>query len=165
MCASPYHVGYLEHRARVGASGMHRSSRCLGSRPGRLQGILLLLALFAILPAAGCGRSDHPSLGHVHGTVTLDGAPLPHALVAFHPPKGRVASDITDSNGHYDLVYFRQEHGALVGKNCVRITTQVGDDPHKELVPAHYNTKTGLEKEVVAGDNQIDFDLQSNIQQ
>ena len=121
------------------------------------------MALFAILPAAGCGRSDRPPLGHVHGTVTLDGRPLPNALVAFHPPKGRVASDITDSNGHYDLVYFRQEHGALVGKNCVRITTEVGDDLHEELVPARYNTKTGLEKEVVAGDNEIDFDLQSNI--
>jgi len=119
----------------------------------------------AILPAAGCGHGDGPPLGHVHGTVTLDGKPLPRALVAFHPPKGRVASDITDSDGHYDLVYIRQEHGALVGKNRVRITTQVGEEVHKELVPAHYNTKSGVEKDVVAGDNRIDFDLQSNVQE
>ena len=50
-----------------------------------------------------------------------------------------------------------------MGKHCVQITTDVGEDFREELVPARYNTKTGLEKEVVAGDNEIDFDLQSNM--
>ena len=77
----------------------------------------------------------------------------------FHPDKGRISCGSTDADGHYDLVFLRDMLGAIVGKHRVRIST-LSEDCRKELVPACYNTKSTLEKEVVSGNNEIDFDLQ-----
>jgi hypothetical protein len=117
------------------------------------------LLLCALLPVAGCSHSVYPPLGRVQGKVTLRGGPLGGALVVFHPAKGHISSAITDAQGHYDLVFVREEHGAIVGKHRVEITTLVSEDSRQELVPACYNKNTTLEKEVVRGGNEINFDL------
>ncbi len=95
----------------------------------------------------------------MYGKVKLHGSPLPNALVVFHPPKGHISCATTDGEGHYDLILIRQEHGAVVGKHRVEISTQPPEDFRKEIVPDCYNRKTTLEREVVAGNNEIDFDL------
>jgi hypothetical protein len=92
----------------------------------------------------------------------LDGKPLPGALVVFHPAKGRISYDTTDSEGHYDLIFIRKDHGAIIGKHRVEISTQPPEDVEKEIVPECYNTNTTLEHEVTAGSNEINFDLNSN---
>ncbi len=63
-------------------------------------------------------------MGRVHGRVTLDGKPLAGATVLFTPVvRGLRHSDgITNENGEYILKYIREEKGATVGKNSVRIT-------------------------------------------
>ncbi len=160
MDATPYRPECLEDGVRFRRSGLRGFSQCLGLRRGRLPGVLVYSLLCALLPLAGCGHSDHPPLGRVHGKVTLNGSPLPSALVIFHPPKGHISCNITDGEGHYDLIFIRQEHGAIVGKHRVEITTQASEELRKELVPAKYNKKSVLEKEVVAGENEINFDLQ-----
>ena len=114
----------------------------------------------AILLLAGCGRRNGPNLGLVHGIVTLKGKPLADAQVVFQPSNGHISCAMTDSDGHYDLIYLRNEHGAIVGSHKVQISTLLPDEGRKEVVPARYNKKSELEREVASGKNEINFDLQ-----
>lgn len=130
---------------------------------------VLSLALLAVLPLlVGCGGG--PSLGKVTGTVTLKGKPLPNAKVIFHPEaKGTSPSSATtDENGHYDLMYPPDRHGALIGKHKITVSTyrmeSSGDGAHKvtaEAVPAEYTSTatTTLVREVKAGSQTIDLEL------
>ena len=127
----------------------------------------------SLLLLAGCGGGgDQPELGEVEGTVTLGGTPLAGATVMFQPDTGRPSIGITDSEGHYTLNYKEDVPGAVVGKHTVSITTYQEGDPgavdpaqqksRKEEVPAEYNVKTTLIKEVKADDNEpINFDLKA----
>ena len=117
------------------------------------------------LVTVGCGGSkDRPSLGRVHGRVTLDGQPLAGAKVVFCPQDvaGRESMGVTDSNGDYVLKYIRDELGAAIGKHSVRISTQRSNDPKTETLPAKYNRSTTLQGQVAGGNNAIDFNLTSN---
>ncbi len=116
-----------------------------------------------LLLIAGCGDGGgRPSLGRVHGRVTMDGQPLAKAAVRFQPKeKGRESFGKTDANGEYELTYLGEVKGAGLGENTVRISTQRTNDPKTETVPAKYNTQTTLSFEVKAGDNKADFDLLS----
>ena len=62
--------------------------------------VLLVIALCSF----GCGQSG-PSVEHVQGVVTLDGAPLEGATVFFSPkgPEGKGASGMTQSDGSFTL--------------------------------------------------------------
>ena len=53
------------------------------SLPIRTFGFIVAL-LFPLI--AGCGKSSRPSLGTVHGRVTIDGKPLAHANVVSTSP-------------------------------------------------------------------------------
>ncbi|MBN9523878.1 carboxypeptidase regulatory-like domain-containing protein [bacterium] len=111
----------------------------------------------------GCGRD----VGEVSGKVTLGGKPLPGAWVTFQPENGaRPSVARTDDSGRYELVRTEKVKGAAVGKHKVSITTSgESDDEGKksqvvaEKVPARYNVKSELVREVKAGRNKIDFDL------
>ena len=129
----------------------------------------------AVLAAActGCGpESDMPETAPVRGVVTLDGRPLGMARIYFSPQEGGQTSEaVTDPSGNYELRYKRDLPGATLGKHKVVITTYeeptTNDDMTvtggmPERVPAKYNQQTTLEKEVVAGDNVIDFPLTTN---
>jgi hypothetical protein len=99
----------------------------------------------------------------VTGTVTLDGAPLPAALVVFTPDgPGRSAIATTDWAGRYELAFLRDIAGANLGIHTVRITTATEDHRGKELLPARYHRHTELTASVVSGDNKLDFPLRSN---
>jgi hypothetical protein len=121
--------------------------------------------VMAILTSAlaGCGTSSkRPPLGTVEGTVTLNGMPLPAALVVFTPDgPGRSASAVTDTAGRYTLTFLRDIGGANVGTHTVRITTTSEDPRRKEIVPARYHRKTELMARVEPGTNTVDFPLQS----
>ena len=125
-------------------------------------------AAFVLLAGAiiGCGNSD---LGSVNGTVRLGGQPLENALVTFTPVAGgRPAAGKTDSSGYYELVFSRDDEGALIGEHTVSISTMgekvAADGESSELipekVPAKYNVNTELKKTVEGGSNTIDFDLE-----
>lgn len=130
----------------------------------RLSALLLVVVAVSL---AGCGASDLPELGRVSGVVTLDGKPLQDAGVAFQGPNGRLATGVTDAGGNYSLVLLNDTMGAVVGTNQVHITTaKPGDDAVpgsavKETLPARYNTKTTLTRDVKAGGNTFNFDLES----
>ncbi|MCC9606360.1 carboxypeptidase-like regulatory domain-containing protein [Blastopirellula sp. JC732] len=152
----------------------------------RMAGLALLSCL---IMSVGCAEQG-PSLGAVSGTVTLDGKPLPNVIVSFVPVTGgRPSVGTTDENGKYQLA-FVDRLGALTGKHKVSITTVVqgddidfseisSDDPRyeemvlarksdydnavvKEPLPAAYNSKSELIREVESGANAIDFALTSD---
>ena len=129
----------------------------------RFQSTAVASALFvtiAALMAPGCSSSDRPALATVHGRVTMNGKPLTNAGIAFKPDVGaRESFGATNQNGEYTLKYLRDDMGGAVGKNTVRITNQRNNDKSTETVPAKYNVKTTLEREVKPGDNEINFDL------
>ena len=126
---------------------------------------VIFVSLLLGMIGAGCGggSKDRPALGQVHGRVTLDAQPVVHAAIVFEPQHvaGRQSLGVTDANGKYVLHYIRDETGAAIGKNTVRISTQRTNDPATETLPKRYNQETTLVREVKAGDNEIDFELTS----
>lgn len=127
----------------------------------------LALGLLTTVLVVGCSSSG-VSLSTVEGVVLLDGQPLPNAIIEFQPDDrtGKVRPSIgeTGPDGKYRLRYSKHQHGAVVGKHKVLITTfsPSGDGRFKERVPAAYNTSTTLVREVERSANWVDFDLQSN---
>ena len=116
------------------------------------------MALLVLL-VSGCG-GDRPPLGAVSGVVTLNGLPLAGACVVFEPVEpGRASMGWTDDKGEYRLVYIRDEEGAKVGSHNVRITTANPEAGKPELLPAGYNVRTTLRRDVKAGRNEYDFTL------
>ena len=103
----------------------------------------------------------------MHGTVTLDGKPLPKAVVTFVPVGGgRQSSGVTDAEGVINCGFSGDRMGARLGKHKVRIftsgTEETAGTHEKERVPAKYNANTTLECEVAGGDNEFNFDLSSS---
>ncbi len=115
--------------------------------------------------AAGCGGGpgDQPVVHPVHGTVTLDGAPLANAVVHFSPDQGPPSAAITDSSGKYELHEKSGTKGAVAATHTVTISTDLEGSRKKEneKVPPQYNTKTTLSVVVKEGDNAQDFPLKS----
>lgn len=112
------------------------------------------------LTILGCSRSHQPPLGLVSGTVTLDGVPLPNAIVRFTPTgPGRTSEGITDADGHYELRYLRAIRGANIDQHTVRITTASEENGGRELLPPHYHARSEIEARVVNGTNRLDFAL------
>lgn len=117
---------------------------------------------------AGCssGRKSVP-LAPVTGVVTLDGKPVPDAVVTLKPSKelqatgGRDAYGYTDADGRFAMVTDGKK-GAPVGK----LTVFVGsNDANKPLggAPAKANAKEPKPKSsevtVAAGANDLTIEL------
>lgn len=123
--------------------------------------VLILLA-----GTLGCGGSDGPELATVRGRVTLGGKPLAEATVLFVPEAGRASTGVTDKDGHYELGYTRDRNGAVLGKHQVQIGTYVHENEEgetvPETVPARYNVQSELTREVKAGKNEINFELDAS---
>jgi hypothetical protein len=142
------------------------SSRCNGRRDW----LILLLAVSVVV--AGC--SQDAKLGHVHGTVRIDGKPLTTGAVRFTPDAGRAATGTIQSDGSYTLGTYKQSDGALVGTHKVTVIAneesgdlrpvyQMAGQKSKPLVPEKYMAvgTSGLTFDVKPGDNKADFDLKS----
>jgi len=137
----------------------------------------VLFLNFICIIGSGCGggqANDQPGLGIVKGKVTMDGSPLPNASVVFSPEKGRSSTDITDSEGNYELIYVGDTKGAKLGSHKVSITTakeestqeseKLDSKSMKETIPTKYNARSTLTELVKEGKNEIDFELTSYIQ-
>jgi len=147
-----------------------------------LSGVLLLFS--------GCGvrtAADYSKLDLVlgSGTVTLNGQPLPDAVVMFENPEdGTVCVGLTDASGRYRLQVDSRKKGVTTGRKIVRISTatripglNVGFDgeggaaedggegapagPPRELVPSRYNKESQLTVEVTPSRTTYDFALTS----
>lgn len=117
----------------------------------------------------GCGSGNRPEMGTVSGLVTLDGKPVPDAVVRFQPNSGRGSRAKTNADGYYSLGYVGSAEGALIGEHKVTISTQWMDEDrtthkmvsHPETLPARYNSESDLTSTVEAGHNEINFELTS----
>ena len=123
--------------------------------------IFCLLLCPLIGGMVGCGSSDY---GSVTGTVRAEGKPLANAMVTFTPePAGRPSSGLTNENGVYSLIYTQDQNGALIGQHTVRVSTAVAQGDYgkmsKEKLPAKYNIASEIKKEVKAGSNVIDIEV------
>jgi hypothetical protein len=82
-----------------------------------------------VLVASGCGgppQADYSkvNLVPVEGTVTLDGSPLPNAVITFeNPDDGMFAYAMTDASGSYELRFDSVMMGCTPGTKIVRIST------------------------------------------
>ena len=125
---------------------------------------LLLVAL------TGCG--DSVNRQEVTGEVRLKGKPVEDGVIQFNPVDGQSTGDGAQIvKGRYRIP---KEKGLSPGKYRVSIYAGDGrsgtgdaspDSPFagtkggKERVPAEYNERSTVVKEVTAGPNTFDFDI------
>lgn len=142
------------------------------------------LCLYILSFAAGCsndvsGNYQMFEWAPVTGRVTLDGTPLPNAMVTFSEAGYSSSWGITDSDGRYELTFDQKQKGAAIGKKSVVIRTvfsppeisgytppsvvEGAPEPVEKLLPIYHN-KTILTADVVAGTNEINFELFSTPQ-
>jgi hypothetical protein len=79
----------------------------------------------ALTLAAGCSRApDPPRRGAIHGTVTLDGQPVPNANIRFIALEaGKVNVPATVKDGAYDVP---EGQGPMKGKYRVEFSVSKG---------------------------------------
>jgi hypothetical protein len=140
----------------------------------------LAAVLVLVLPLVTCGGCAHQNTSGdtlprvaVSGSVTLDGTPLPAGSIQFVPQSAEAGKGVTASaeitNGKFAI---EKDQGPVPGKYHVSISSlhgavvkpneQPGGPPKREpeKVPAQYNTRTTLVKDVTAGGpNTLDFAL------
>jgi len=120
------------------------------------------LWLMIILLVMGCGGSGpaRPALNPVKGKVTLaTGAPLAFGTIGFEPAGGRAfrCSGKIGTDGTFELET-GSEKGATAGKYKVSVSLP----PNKRnSVPKKFQSDdtSGIEVEVVSGDNDLDIKL------
>jgi hypothetical protein len=78
--------------------------------------LLTCIALVFVASAMmGCGN-DGPELAEVTGVVTVDGKPVPGAVLTFVPTGGGSPSyGGTDTLGKYRLMFTDTKYGAMIG--------------------------------------------------
>jgi hypothetical protein len=128
---------------------------------------VLALALIACL--AGCGRRD--GLTSISGTIAYDGQPVKKGTVTFVPADGNgptAAAPIVD--GKYSVKI-------LPGRKLVRIEAfkvtgtrrySRGNpnspmvDMQEQILPARFNTKSKLTREIAPTESVYDFALEES---
>jgi hypothetical protein len=133
-----------------------------------------VLLFFCILFVIGCESKSY-NLVPVAGTVTLDGEPVPGAVVTFQPQgsggrsPGPGSTGRCNTEGRFELKTIRDEPGAVVGTHNVRINSYSpesppiadgGTEPRKEIIPDRYNYSSVLTYEIPTdGTSTADFTL------
>lgn len=127
----------------------------------------LLPACFAAI-AAGCQQDVAP----VSGRVTIDGQPLPDAVVTFQPKPDRAAGQPlatgsvgrTDREGRYSLRLIQPDKpGAAVGQHTVTISTESGGSeeapPKGRKLPKAWTDGSQRFHVPKGGTREADFDI------
>jgi hypothetical protein len=127
---------------------------------------VLALALGA-LTTSGCGGG--PPRAHVHGMVTLDGNPIRDGAIEFFPlgASGQSAGAAI-KDGKYQLDASVGEMKVTINASELVRQEKAYDTPDSPMIdivrntiPAKYNTSSELKKTLVAGPNEVNFDLES----
>jgi hypothetical protein len=84
----------------------------------------------------GCGDPGAATTARIDGTVTLDGAPVPNALIAFNPAAGsktagRLANGKSDASGKFSVSSFKANDGAMPGSYVVTVDGEGVPDKYK----------------------------------
>jgi hypothetical protein len=126
--------------------------------------LAMMLIGLAVVTAAGCGGQ---SKAHVSGKVFLDGQPIPDGAIEFFPvgATGQSAgAPIKD--GVYQIEASVGEMRVTVSASEVVGKQKAYDTPDSPVIdivrpsiPARYNTNSELRTTLVAGPNEVNFDL------
>lgn len=131
---------------------------------------VLILSATVLLACSGCGTDSRAT---VSGTVKLDGAPLDNGTLEFRTPTGtgvlalapitngafRVTADANLQPGKYKIVISSpKKSGKKIAAGSPAPPGTMVDEV-VESIPSRYNSKSELEKTVVAGANTLDFNL------
>src|SRR6266849_3541803 len=115
----------------------------------------LCLVIVGSLVLVGCGGgagAKHVAVFKVTGTVTLQGKPLPRAIVTFSPKEGQpVAFGMTNDKGEFTLTTYTDGDGAAAGSYGVVVskavssgaTTDAGHSADPAFVANIANTQGG----------------------
>lgn len=148
----------------------------------RLRSARSLLALALIAAPIGCSqRYDDLPREPVAGNVTMDGQPLPEAVIQFTPtgdatkgPAVGVVAEIKDGQfsipredglipGHYKVSISHAEMKDAAAKGKGKSKTPALERSKvlgKEQIPARYNTQTELTADIkTGGAKDLKFDL------
>ncbi len=132
---------------------------------------LVAVTLFSgllLLAAPGCDRGpDYPS-ATVTGQVTIDGQPVPKGAITFSP-QGAASGPVTGAaieDGAYrcELVPLGKHTVTFIAQaaepdTIVDRVTGAKHEVPRNILPPH--CATGVEAAVVAGENRLDFALES----
>jgi hypothetical protein len=121
--------------------------------------------------SGGCGGG--PAQSKVKGTVSLNGKPLDTGVIHFYPQSDAggpsASADIKD--GLYQLQTGIGPMKVVINSHQVIGKRKLYDTPDspvvedtRDILPARYNMKSELKADLVAGDNEVNFDLQSDKQ-
>lgn len=124
---------------------------------------LALILVACVLISAGCsGDGKYP----VNGTVTWNGEPIPadqNGHVTFLPVD---PSETPDAGpiGPDGTFSFRSAPGEkkveiLISRPVGKVVESMGMAAQEQYIPARYNEETELVVEIVAGANDLQFDL------
>ncbi|UUO08660.1 carboxypeptidase-like regulatory domain-containing protein [Blastopirellula sp. J2-11] len=103
------------------------------------------LGAFMLLFAGCYGGSQLPNSVHVAGIVTLDGAPLEGATIAFAPEDavGRSATSMTDEAGRFSMGTLAINDGVVCANYNVTIAKTEVDPSNQVTDPQAYYERTG----------------------
>jgi hypothetical protein len=159
---------FVGSNSKNGVSMMARNLRWCGGSV-----LVLLIGFFG----SGCGEGDELPREAVSGTVNLDGKPLEKGSIQFSPVQGNPGAAVEGGGlitagkyaiskdrglvpGTYQIAIYAGGSRAA-GKGAMKPETG-GPAPSKEPIPAKYNARTELKKEVKKGiANEINFELTS----
>lgn len=123
-----------------------------------------LALMTAVIAVAGCGRPAYQlDTAPVHGTVTLDGKPLPSGYVVVPTTHGRMASGKIRPDGTFVLTTYKDGDGAQIGTHPV-IVNEVPPDEFSTVprdqrvrIPKRYTAAgtSGLQIEVKPDEENV----------
>ena len=128
---------------------------------------MTVLTALLILTLASCDGDVGGRLA-ISGTVEYKGEPVQQGSIEFIPhPGGKTQSGSTITNGRFSIP---KDKGLEPGVYTVKISSMEGLEPPaepgglpgkdpKELLPAKYNTKSTLTKEVTKTETKFEFKL------
>jgi hypothetical protein len=89
----------------------------------------------AVLCAAACLGCTKSDTVPVTGVVMLNGQPAAQAEVLFNPKTGRMASGVTDDQGHFSLSTAKPNDGAMPGEYIVTLFEYYPPDKPPKMPP------------------------------
>lgn len=132
-----------------------------------LMGIVGAAAMYYAFDSMMGGGIKLPKLGHVEGTVTLDGQPVVGVTVYFSPVEAemgtggrdriRTSTAQTDDKGHFRMLYIDRIAGVAVGRSRVWVSG-VGA-PTLVNIPPDYGEGSMVLRDVKEGSQTIDIEM------
>jgi hypothetical protein len=127
----------------------------------------ILIVFTVALTSVSCAKSARKSVFPVSGQVRIDGKPIPHAFVVFHPQGVTGADDIrphaqADADGSFLLSTYDSTDGAPVGAYRITVEkykapTEADRGPPLNLLPTRYAKPdtSNLTAHVQQGQNEL----------